>query len=150
MQLGKSILIIVFLALFYLPSSKSQVQNQLDNWLEFCPFSQFCFDRPKNLLPTEVLIIDSITGQLENENMTLTYDLGLYASTFRELSGASSETVKVDGHDGKILIQKNKMALTIATVSGKAGFSMLIEFKNSIKLEQGRRIFKSIKFNLKQ
>tara|TARA_R110000744_G_scaffold58571_1_gene122238 strand:- start:1533 stop:1979 length:447 start_codon:yes stop_codon:yes gene_type:complete len=148
MQLGKSILVATVIALLYISPSNSQDKKPLSNWLEFCPNSQLCFERPRSLIPAEVLIIDSIAGQLENENFTLFYDLGLYSSTFDELTTASSEPVIIDGHRGKILIQKNKMALTIPNVAEKVGFAMLIEFKNVTQLELGRRIFKSVKFKL--
>ena len=148
MQLGKSILIAAFLYVSYLNPAHSHEKKPLDDWLEFCPNSQLCFERPPNLIPADVQIIDSIAGQLESEDFTLFYDLGRYASKFQELSSASTELVKIDGYQGKILIQHNKMALTIANISGKAGFSMLIEFKNIVDLEQGKRIFKSVKFNL--
>jgi len=150
MQLGKSVLIATILSLLYISPSNSHNTKPLDTWLKFCPTSQLCFERPKNLKPIDLPMIDSISGQLNNENMILFYDLGRYSSTFRELSSASSELVKIDGYQGKILIQKSKMALTIANISGKAGFSMLIEFKNTVDLEQGRRIFNSLKFNLIQ
>lgn len=148
MQLSSLILSATILFLLYISPSMSQDGMPTDPWLEFCPSSQLCFERPLSLLPADVLIIDSIAGQLENENFTLFYDLGIYASTFQELTNASAEPIKIDGHQGEILIQKNKMALTIPTVSGRIGFAMLIEFKNSSQPEQGKRIFKSIKFNL--
>jgi len=99
-------------------------------------------------MPSNVLAIDSITGQLNNKNITLTYDLGWYASKFNELTSATSEPIVIDGHHGKLLLQGNKMALSVPKVTGKIAFSMLIEFKNTKELEQGRKIFKSVKFNL--
>jgi hypothetical protein len=93
-------------------------------------------------------MIDSLAGQLENEHLTLYYDLGLYSSTFTELTSAVKKPVVVNGHKGTILIVKNKMALTIPHVSDNMRFSMLIEFKGSLQREKGERIFNSIKFNL--
>tara|TARA_R110000737_G_scaffold260356_2_gene268699 strand:- start:83 stop:529 length:447 start_codon:yes stop_codon:yes gene_type:complete len=148
MQFGKSLLIATVISLMYISPSNSQDKKPLSNWIEFCPNSQLCFERPLSLIPAEVIIIDSIAGQLDNEDFTLFYDLGLYASTFGELTTASSEPIIIDGHLGKVLIEKNKMALSIQSLAGKMGFAMLIEFKNVIQLEQGRRIFKSVKFKL--
>jgi hypothetical protein len=148
MQLGQSTLIAVLLFLLHISPSYSQNTKLLDNWLEFCPSEQLCFERPKNLIPNQQPIIDSIAGQLDSESFTLFYDLGFYTATFKELSSATSEPITIDGHLGKILIQQNKMALTIPTVSGKIGFSMLIEFSHTEQLEQGKRIFKSVRFNL--
>ncbi|AZQ84863.1 hypothetical protein EKO29_13195 [Colwellia sp. Arc7-635] len=148
MQLGKSILIVVFLYFSSLITAHSNETTPLDNWLEFCPNSQLCFEHPLSLIPADVQVIDSITGQLDNKNISLVYDLGRYASKFPEFSSASYELVNIDDYEGKILIQQNKMALTVPNISGGTAFSMLIEFKNTVDLEQGRRIFKSVKFNL--
>ena len=148
MQFAKAVLILCLIALCYASYSNSNDSSQLDNWVEFCPKSQLCFQRPTSLTPIDVLALDSIAGQLEQENITLTYDLGRYSSKFNDLTQATSEAVIIDGHDGKLLIQDKKMALTIPTVSGEIGFSMLIEFKNTVQLEQGLRILKSVKFNL--
>lgn len=148
MQLGKSILIVAFLYLNSLSPAHSYEKKSLDNWLEFCPNSQLCFERPLNLIPANVQTIDSIAGQLDNKDFSLFYDLGRYASKFPELSSASSELVKIDNYQGRILVQRNKMALTVPNISGKTAFSMLIEFKDVVDLERGRRIFKSVKFNL--
>lgn len=148
MPLGKSIIIAVFLYVNFLIPTYSHQKEPLGNWLEFCPNSQLCFERPLSLMPVDVQIIDSIAGQLDDEHLTLFYDLGRYASTFPEFSTASSEVVKIDHHEGKMFIEQNKMALTVANIFGKTSFSMLIEFKDSLDVEQGRRIFNSVKFKL--
>ena len=147
MQLSKSVLFVALLSLLFINPTSSRDTKQVDHWLEFCPNSQLCFDHPSTLIAADVQIIDSIAGQLENKNFTLTYDLGRYASTFSELPSATSEPIIIDGHHGKILIQQNIMALTIPNVSGSVSFSMLIEFKITTKLAQGERIFKSVRFN---
>ncbi len=148
MQLAKPIFTLLLITLFYASYANSSNDSNLDGWLEFCPKSQLCFQRPQSLTPIDVLAIDSITGQLEHENITLIYDLGRYTSQFNELTNATVEAVIIDGHHGKLLIEEKKMALTIPTVSGKIGFSMIIEFKKTVQLEQGLRILKSVKFNL--
>ena len=146
MQLGKSVLCVALITLLFISVGNSHGTKQLDNWLEYCPNDQLCFEHPLTLVITDVQAIDSIAGQLENKNLILTYDFGLYASTFRELASATSEVIIVDGHRGIILIQQNKMALTLPNVSSNMGFSMLIEFKNTIQIEQGKQIFNSVKF----
>ena len=148
MQLGQSTLIAALLSLLQISPSYSQNTTLNNHWLAFCPSEQLCFDRPQNLTPNPQPIIDSIAGQLDSESFTLFYDLGFYTATFKELSSAKSEPIVIDGHLGRMLIQQNKMALTIPSVSGKIGFSMLIEFSHTVQLEQGKRIFKSVKFNL--
>ncbi|MCW9082601.1 MAG: hypothetical protein OQK09_13900, partial [Colwellia sp.] len=85
-------------------------------------------------------------GQYTSENLTLVYDLGWYASQFTEMSNATAETTSIDGHCANIFIQGNRMALSVPKVSGKIRFSMLLEFKDTLQVEQGRRIFNSIKF----
>lgn len=149
MTLGKSVFIVAFFTLLYTGPVSSHNVEQVNNWLEYCPNSQLCFKHPSTLIPADLPVIDSIAGQLSNDSMTLFYDLGRYTSTFSELADATSEVIKVDGHQGKILIQQKKMALTIPTIFGELGFSMLIEFKNSLDIEQGKKIFKSVKFNLR-
>ena len=141
MRLSKSVLFTALLSLLFISSANSHSTKQVDNWLEFCPNIQLCFDRPTSLKPTNVQMIDSLAGQLENEHLTLYYDLGLYSSTFTELTSAVKKPVVVNGH-------KDKMALTIPHVSDNMRFSMLIEFKGSLQREKGERIFNSIKFNL--
>jgi hypothetical protein len=148
MRLSKSVLFTALLSLLFISSANSHSTKQVDNWLEFCPNIQLCFDRPTSLQPADVQMIDSLAGQLENEHLTLYYDLGLYSSTFTELTSAVKKPVVVNGHKGTILIVKNKMALTIPHVSDNMRFSMLIEFKGSLQREKGERIFNSIKFNL--
>jgi hypothetical protein len=148
MQFNKLLLIVPLLALFYINYSSSKDNQQLEQWLELCPSNQFCFTHPKSLIPADVQSIDSIAGQLNSNNITLTYDLGRYSSQFKELTNATSEPVIIDGQHGKLLIQDKKMAITVPTVSGKARFSMLIEFKDTIDYTLGRKILKSIKFTL--
>lgn len=150
MQFNKFLLIVPLFALLYIAYSNSKDNQKLEQWLELCPRDQFCFTHPKSLIPADLQSIDSIAGQLNDSNITLTYDLGWYSSQFKELTNAVSEPIIIDGHHGKLLLQDKKMALTIPSVSGKVRFSMLIEFKNSVDLAQGQKIFKSIKFTLMQ
>lgn len=150
MQFNKLLLIVPLFTLLYIAYSNSKGNQKLEQWLELCPSDQFCFTHPKSLIPTDLQSIDSIAGQLNDSNITLTYDLGWYSSQFKELTNAVSEPIIIDGHHGKLLLQDKKMALTIPSVSGKVRFSMLIEFKNSVDLAQGQKIFKSIKFTLMQ
>ena len=101
---------------------------------------------PQDLQPVLTQAIDSIAGQYQNSNIVLSYDLGWYASQFNEMSEAKIEPVEIDGLAASILVQDNRMALRIPQVKGKIRFSMLIEFKKEPQLEQGRRIFNSIRF----
>jgi len=150
-QLGKIVLLLalVLAPLLTISFSNSNSQPPSNDWLEFCPYQQLCFQRPTDLIPVEVVIIDSLAGQLESENINLTYDLGQYSATFDELTYAHTEAIVIDGHHGKLFIQDNKMALSVPNILGKTGFTMLINFKNSSEFAQGRRIFQSVKFNLK-
>lgn len=148
MNLGKATLTLAFFFSLYIISSTSK--GQTGTWLELCPSSQLCFQHPESLVAANLQNIDSIAGQLSNDNITLSYDLGWYSSQFRELTRATSEPILIDGHQGKLLLQDKKMALFIPQVKGKLRFSMLIEFKDLVELEQGRKIFKSVKFNLNQ
>lgn len=150
MQLGKFLLIVTLLTLFYISYSNSEDNQQASQWLERCPSDQFCFTHPSNLIPVNVQSIDSNAGQLNSNNITLTYDLGWYSSQFNELTNATFEPIVIDGHHGKLLLQDKKVALTIPTVSGKIRFSMLIEFTDTADTELSHKIFKSIKFNLIQ
>ncbi len=88
MQFAKAVLILCLIALCYASYSNSNDSSQLDSWVEFCPKSQLCFQRPTSLTPIDVLALDSIAGQLEHENITLTYDLGRYSSKFNDLTQA--------------------------------------------------------------
>ena len=69
---------------------------------------ELCFQRPTSLTPIDVLALDSIAGQLEQENITLTYDLGRYSSKFNDLTQATSEAVIIDGHDGTVINTRQK------------------------------------------
>ncbi len=148
MQFGKLFLVLVILSLFYIANSNGKVNHHKEPWLELCPHNQFCFKYPKSLKPDNVLSIDSIAGQLNSDNMTLSYDLGRYSSQFDEFTQVTSEPIIIDGLHGKLFLGKNKIALAIPQVQGEIRFSMLIEFKNNIEEKQGRKIFKSITFNL--
>lgn len=53
----------------------------------------------------------------------------------------------VDGYKGKVLTFKNTIALTIEKIAGNDRFSMLLEYKDTLKAEEAERIFKSVKFN---
>lgn len=148
MQFRKLLLIIVILSFFYITLSISDTNHKPDNLSDFCPDRRLCFNKPTDLIPVDVLNIDSISGRLKNNKISLVYDLSPYFSTFSELSIVSSEPIIIDGYEGRLLIHKKNMALSIPNISGKIGFSIQIEFKNIINLKQGMNIFKSIKFNL--
>ena len=147
-QTLKRVLFTAFMALLNISLANSHQPTQLENWVEFCPSKHLCFEHPASLKPADVQIIDSLAGQLENKNVVLYYDLGLYASTFRELSSARSKAIMVDGYEGKVLTYQNTIALTIEKISDNVRFSMLIKYKNTLKAEEAERIFKSVKFNL--
>ncbi len=149
MKLKRLPLLACCLALLFASASRSEVAQKQQKWLESCPNSHLCFQHPEDLTPVKVQIIDSNAGQYRSENLTLTYDLGWYASQFNEMTKAAVEPVKIDGHPASILIQANRMALHVPKVSGQIRFSMLIEFKDKLQLEQGHRIFNSIKFSYK-
>lgn len=149
MKFSYSAALSLTLSLLYSSYSTSKNLNNTDNWLELCPHNQFCFQHPKSLLATKVLAIDSITGQLSNKHMTLTYDLGRYASQFNELTHASIETITIDGHQARLLKYNKKIALSIVNIQIRQRFSMLIEFKNNVDYIQAQKIFESIRFTLK-
>ncbi len=149
MQLKKLSLLACSLVLLFMSTSPSAAEQDQQKWLESCPNSHLCFEHPENLIPVKVQIIDSNAGQYHNDSLTLTYDLGWYASQFSEMSSAAIEPVTIDGHCARILIQDSRMALSVPKISGQIRFSMLLEFKDKLQLEQGRRIFNSIKFAYK-
>jgi len=120
-----------------------------DNWVESCPNNDFCFIHPKDLIRFPMQVIDSNAGQFQNKDLILFFDLGWYATHFPELTTATSEFVIVDGREGKILQQDNKMALSVLQVEGKKRFSMLLTFNKQVSIEQGKRIFSSIRFKTK-
>jgi hypothetical protein len=101
---------------------------------------------PQDLQPVQIQMIDSNAGQYQNNNIVLSYDFGWYASQFNEMSEAKIEPIEIVGLSASILVYNKRMALKIPQVKGKVRFSMLIEFKKELQLEQGRRIFNSIKF----
>jgi len=145
MPLKKLSLLACALVLLFMKTSDAAEQNQ-KKWIESCPNSHLCFEYPENLIAANIQIIDSNAGQYHNDSLTLTYDLGWYASQFSEMANAIIEPVTIDGHCARILIQDNRMALSVPKISGKVRFSMLLEFKDTLQIEQGRRIFNSIRF----
>ncbi|MEH6596074.1 MAG: hypothetical protein V7736_11080 [Colwellia polaris] len=147
MQILKCVLFTVLSALLYTSSANSYEQTEIESWIEYCPSKRLCFEHPASLKPASVQAIDSLAGQLENNKTVLHYDLGLYASTFRELTSANSAPIMVDGYKGKVLTFKNTIALTIEKIAGNDRFSMLLEYKDTLKAEEAERIFKSVKFN---
>ncbi|OUR63043.1 hypothetical protein A9Q74_02200 [Colwellia sp. 39_35_sub15_T18] len=149
MQLKKLSLLACALVLLLMSTSPNAAEQDQHKWIESCPNSHLCFEHPENLMPVNVQIIDSNAGQYHNDSLTLTYDLGWYASQFSEMTNAIIEPVKIDGHRARILIQANRMALSVPKISDKVRFSMLLEFKGALQLEQGRRIFNSIRFTYK-
>ena len=148
MKIVKPFLFTILPAFLYISSANSNEPAKIDNWIRFCPSPQLCFEHPASLKPANVQMIDSLAGQLNNENLTLYFDLGLYASNFSELTPASSKAIIVDGYEGTVLTFQNKIALTIEKISHNARFSMLLEFKDTIKSEEAIRIFKTVKFKL--
>ena len=123
-------------------------KNLQENWIERCPNDYFCFTHPVEMTPNKTQAIDSSSGELQDSSMTLVYDLGWYASQFSELTTATHELVIIDGREGKILIQDNKMALSIAKIEGRKRFSMLLTFQGEASIDQGKRIFSSLRFNI--
>jgi hypothetical protein len=122
--------------------------NVPEDWVESCPNNDFCFIHPKSLMRIPVQVIDSNTGKFQSEEMILSFDLGWYSTQFSELTKATQELVIIDGREGKVLLQDDKMALSIPKIKGKIRFSMLLTFSNKVSLEQGKRIFSSLRFQL--
>lgn len=129
-------------------SNTSHGENSANKsiWTKKCPNDNFCFMHPQDLQPIQNQIIDSNAGQYQNDNIVLSYDLGWYASQFNEMKEAKIDPIEIDGLSASILVHNKRMALRVPQVKGKVRFSMLIEFKKELQLEQGRRIFNSIKF----
>ncbi|MGL1959055.1 MAG: hypothetical protein OCD00_17280 [Colwellia sp.] len=146
MSLKKLLLILSSSILFFLNTSHGENSADKSIWIESCPNNNFCFMHPQDLHPVKIQIIDSNAGQYQNDNTELSYDLGWYASQFNEMREAQIDSIEIDGLSASILVQNKRMALRIPQVKGKVRFSMLIEFKKELQLEQGRRIFTSIKF----
>lgn len=144
----KLLILLSFVLFSYSALSNNKANQPTPTWLTYCPNEQLCFQRPSNLHPENVENIGATAGQLTSDNINLIYDLGWYATKFPELTKASIESIMVDGRQAQVIQQGKKLALTIASVSGKIRFAMLIEFKNTIERQQGIKIFKSIKFNL--
>lgn len=149
MKFKKILLFAYSLALLFVSTSHSKTATNQQRWVESCPNKQLCFKHPDNLMPVNVQIIDSNAGQLHSDNLTLTYDLGWYASQFNEMTSATVEPIIIDGRCANILFQDNRMALSVAKVSGKVRFSMLLEFKGTPDFAHGRKIFNSITFAAK-
>lgn len=148
MHIKKLISTLFFTPLLLCLSAFSADKHQQDNWVERCPSDFFCFAHPTEMTSNQTQAIDSSSGELQGSNMTLVYDLGWYASQFSELTTATHELVIIDGREGKILIQENKMALSIAKIEGRKRFSMLLTFHDEVSVEQGKRIFSSLRFNM--
>lgn len=136
---------IAVLLLFFIVSCGESVVAK-NGWIESCPGNVFCFQHPQNLTEVPVQSIDSLSGKYENENTHLSYDMGWYSSNFDELNNAIISSILIDGRSAEILTTDTVMALRIPEVYGSTRFSMMLTFKNSVLIEQGRRIFLSIKF----
>jgi hypothetical protein len=117
-------------------------------WIESCPNNDFCFSHPKNFKRIPIQAIDSNAGQFENNHMALSFDLGWYASRFSELTKASKELIVIDNRKGVILLQDEKIALSVPKVEGLISFSMLLTFNHDVDIKQAKRIFSSIRFNI--
>lgn len=149
MPLRKLSLLSCSFFLLLIGTSHGAVEPHQQKWIESCPNNHLCFKHPENLMAVNVQVIDSNAGQYHSESLTLTYDLGWYASQFSEMTNATVEPVTINGYCANILIQDNRMALSVPKISDKVRFSMLLEFKGALQLEQGRRIFNSIRFTYK-
>ncbi len=69
MQLGKIVLLLALTTLLTISFSNNNSQSQPNDWLEFYPYQQLCFQRPTDLIPVEVVIIDSLASQRESVNV---------------------------------------------------------------------------------
>lgn len=138
----------IFLAALFFISLDSKASDLNVLWKKNCPNNSLCFEHPATLLPINIKIIDSDAGKLIDENMTLHFDLGWYASLFTEMTNATITYKEINGHQAKILVQENKMALSISTKTNKIRFAMLIEFKKSLDIQKGLRIFNSVHLRL--
>jgi len=69
MQLGKIVLLLALTTLLTISFSNNNRQSQPNDCLEFCPYQHLCFQRPTDLAPVKGVIIDSLAGQRESENV---------------------------------------------------------------------------------
>ena len=148
-RLNTTFIFCSFILVLFFNSVTCEANNNQVKWKKSCPIKRLCFEHPKELSPMDIQIIDSNAGQFNGKNMTLSYDLGWYASLFDEMTKATITQTVIDGHSAKILVQDNRMALSISKKSEMIRFAMLIEYSEGLELEQGLRIFNSIRLRMK-
>ena len=121
-----------------------------DGWVRECPGNAFCFSRPASLVAEPVQAIDSLVGSYRSDVLTLTFDMGQYASSVAHLSNAAQEPVTIDGKPARVLIAEREIVLVVPKVreSGRVTvqFTMVLHFKGDASRALAQRIFQSIEF----
>jgi len=119
-------------------------------WVRECPGEAFCFSRPATLVLQPAQVIDSLAARYRDASLDLSFDFGLYSSSFSDLAHPLPEAISIDGRPAHMLSSGKDIALVVPTVHEgqrmKVKFSMLLRFQDRAQPELARRIFHSVEF----
>ncbi|WP_286234575.1 hypothetical protein [Thalassotalea sediminis] len=85
-------------------------QFKIDTWQRLCPTSKFCFSHPKWLTPQHSVMIDSVAGVLQGEQLVLTYELGQYINNFANISTKQRQLFSYNGAHAVLITTADKIA----------------------------------------
>ena len=121
-----------------------------DAWLQECPGDSFCFSRPAALVLQPGQVIDSLVARYRSDALTLTFDMGRYATSTSHLGDATQELTTIDGRPARLLIAGREMMLIVPKVyeggSITVQFTMTLRFAGEPSRALAQRIFQSIQF----
>lgn len=125
-----------------------------DGWVRECPGDAFCFSRPATLAAEPVQAIDSLVAQYRSDALTLSFDMGRYATSVAHLSKAIEEPATIDGRPARVLIADREIVLIVPKVHESGGFTVqltvVLRFKGDASRALAQRIFQSIEFKAKR
>lgn len=130
-------------------NQRSDVSSN-NGWVHECPGDAFCFSRPGTLVAQPGQIIDSLAARYRSDALTLTFDMGQYATSVEHLSQATQEPTTIDGRSARLLIADREIVLIVPKVhdSGRftVQFTMVLRFEGKASRTLAERIFQSIEF----
>jgi hypothetical protein len=126
------------------PPAVSAGSESAKPWVKTCPQQRFCFEHPATLTPVAGHSADSLAGRLTGDGLSLGYDLGANASTYKGYDGATYKKMTVSGRDATLISIGELLAVNFARVASGEGLTVSIRRQPGQSLNVSMRILKSV------
>lgn len=130
-------------AVAYSAYALAENQNQ---WVETCIEEAFCFSHPKTLIAKKVQSIDSISGEMANKDIAISYDYGRYSQLYQDYSFTTYQDIRISNYAAQLLIGKREMILVVPKVNNMLRYSMKLEILNEFSIYDAKQLLTSVYF----